>query len=288
MNRILPVLWLLPIIGIAACQSALIMSEPDGIRETPVPLQDHTGILEEIHSECFISVDIEIWEDANANGIREGGERPISGVEVGFYRSYNPSIPEITDTSQAGHAMLDFIIGREDDCDLAGHEVKIIELPPGYLAPVIDIDLGDVDNESQGVQISFGLIPDSSEGPNLEEELQAGECFRSILVEVWEDSNGNGLWDQEEVPVEDISIGLLPPGYRLSELTGEDLASTSAQGKANFGFFVLGDGCDLTGYRLLLLATPAGFWSPDNQVVDLGEIDTGAETLRFAFALIPD
>lgn len=118
------------------------------------------------------------------------------------------------------------------------------------------------------------------------EEEPISECFFSVEIEIWEDGDGDGLRGADEEPIEGARFGFFRPNYDKGEtLASYDMATSSAQGKAELGFIVAGDDCDLSGYRVMLLVTPAGYKFPDNPIFDLGDVDAAGGTLNISIGL---
>jgi hypothetical protein len=78
-----------------------------------------------------------------------------------------------------------------------------------------------------------------------------GECFFSATVEVWEDTNGDGVRDSGEEPLPDIQVITLYNG-----LTERSDQRTSAAGTAAVG--AISRSCEWDRYQVMVVA-PAGY-----------------------------
>ena len=238
-------------------------------------------------TECFRGIYGEVWEDRNADGLRSADEPPLEGVRVALLDpdgGYGPDDSLLT--TPQGTAEFGFVL-REGGCDLTGYSFGVLFPPPGYLIPDAPISLAEMDEGATNLKVGIGLVPDPQPGPTPEGQLPAGQCFRGVFIEAWEDANGNGLRDLGEWPVHRVNVGLVRPGETLQQgLLTNDEVDTTLQGYAQLGFVVAGPDCDLAGYRLLIMRTPAGIQLPENPVVDLAAIDTGDETLQVKIGLM--
>ncbi len=111
-------------------------------------------------SECFPTVRAFVWEDLDADGERDEGERPLGQVEVRLFRGTGGT--QGTDfsgvTRGSGEADIRAIIAG-DDC-LEGY-FAVLTLPNGYISTTperVDLTGFDYPNDT----LSFGLQPTDS------------------------------------------------------------------------------------------------------------------------------
>jgi|GEM_PF-2626583 len=112
-----------------------------------------------------------------------------------------------------------------------------------------------------------------------------GECFESADVTVWEDTNGDGVHDADEPPVEGIEIvafwtGVGTPGILQT-------ATTSVDGVAKLGFIMGGQNdCSGKGIQVGVMTVTGGYRMPSNPAIEMSEVK--ANNGRVEFGLVPD
>lgn len=167
-----------------------------------------------------------VWLDANGNGIQDAGEEGFPGVSV--YNDNDPSV-QLAITGPDG---------TYQTPSLGGSTTLLFEDPTGFDFTLQDQgsnDDVDSDVNGSGVSDSFfaaiffpppvidaGLIPLSSLPGESQEEESTDTA--SISGFVWIDGNTNGLQDESEAPLPDVSVDLMDSDNNLvsDTATGPD------------------------------------------------------------------
>ena len=174
-------------------------------------------------SGCQLTVGDFVWEDLNMNGIQDGGEPGKAGVTVTLqiFDLANPdevlsSFTTTTDSDGAYQFVLDSSNAPED-FDYA----VVFELPDGYVFSPADAnesdssfessDDSDVVDASGSTRKFEGEIPGVINSPNTVTTIDAGMyrlVYHQIGDFVWEDLNGNGMQDNGEPGIGELSVTL--------------------------------------------------------------------------------
>jgi hypothetical protein len=102
-------------------------------------------------------------------------------------------------------------------------------------------------------------------------------CQDRILIEVWNDLDGDGEWDEPEPPVEGALIILA----RQDDPQQDNIQTqTNSEGQAYFGGFEMA-GCDPLGYQILFARSVSGFAFPQDPAVDLNNFDMLEDVVQF-------
>jgi len=146
------------------------------------------------------SIGDKVWEDSNANGIQDSGEKGVSNVRVKLLKSCTTEIAT-TKTNANGNYIFNNI--SPDNYCIS------FELPNGYI--VTDKDIGVDDKKDSDV--------DSSSMKTSTTDIVAGEADMSwdmgiyklatIGDKVWIDSNSDGLQNASEKGQSGITVELL-------------------------------------------------------------------------------
>lgn len=196
--------------------------------------------------ECFVTVPATVFVDADATTERD--EEAIAGVPVALFEPSDPSEPfESGWTGPDGHVEFHFIWAG--DCDLPGFVLTLTAVPEGYVAPTIAVDMSDF----AGDPIRFPLLPK----PDLAAATGGDPCYVEADVSVWEDVDGDGVRDPDELPMRDVTVGFIRSG---EEFPTYDLRTTGYDGTTKLGFVLGGpDGCEPDGHRIGVIRPPSGF-----------------------------
>ncbi|MFQ5401212.1 MAG: SdrD B-like domain-containing protein, partial [Anaerolineae bacterium] len=201
-----------------------------------------------------------VWEDANTNGIQDGGETGIAGVNVNLYDGTGGLVGSAsTDTN--GYYGFDRLTPGD-------YFVEFV-LPTGY----------QFTPQDQGTDDSVDSDANTSDGRTNVTNLIAGEndtswdagLYRpaSIGDYIWEDSNLNGIQEFGEFGIAGVSV-LLRDG------TGGLVASTVTDGNGFYLFTNL-----MPGYYNIEVVPPTSnyrFTLPDQGSDDLSDSDVDPNT----------
>ena len=174
-----------------------------------------------------------LWVDANSNGVQDADEDGVNGVEVSLYDSESNFLSSKTTESfngEAGYYLFENIS--------AGSYYISFDIPDGYTATVPNI--GGNDASDSDITDVFGKGTTSlftlSSGED-ELDIDGGIVLSSSIGDyVWEDTNADGIQDNNEPGAEGISVSLLDASGSLLSTT-----TTDANGKYLFGDLVAGD-----------------------------------------------
>jgi len=122
-----------------------------------------------------------VFDDANGNGLRDDGEAGIPGVTV--------TLDEETSTITDEYGRYAFTVEASADV----HWVVETD-PTGYFSTTPNVVYVDVDL-SEGYRVDFGDTSTDSE-------------FAVICGTVFDDMDGDGVWDDDEVGIPDVSVTL--------------------------------------------------------------------------------
>ncbi|MGD8822633.1 MAG: hypothetical protein PVG63_05980 [Anaerolineales bacterium] len=111
--------------------------------------------------------------------------------------------------------------------------------------------------------------------------VDEGPCMDRVLVEVWNDLDGDGEIDPGEPPVPDALIILARQGAPTEE---NIQTQTNAEGRAYFGAFEM-DNCSPEGYEVLFARSVPGFAFPENPAFRLDGFDMLHDTVYFGLQL---
>ncbi len=203
-----------------------------------------------------------VFEDTNDNGIQDAGEPGIEGVEVTLMVTYpDGSVVTLTDVTDAtGHYIFENLLLDEDydgsgtyATPMAGggdepyYEIKVITPPADYLPATEDVnadgnDLEDADdpNGVQGIADQGATDTTPQADPN-DEPTHLSYDFGFIPVPaslgnyVWIDENEDGLQDEGEVGIPNVTVNLTddmgnPVGSMTTDTEGGYLFSDLAPG----------------------------------------------------------
>jgi uncharacterized repeat protein (TIGR01451 family) len=168
----------------------------------PVSGTVYTGDFGDVNEAVVATIYGYVFEDANGNGIKDSGEPGIPGVDVWLDQT-------ITDTTNAD-GLYSFATAVS-----ATHTVTE-EQPSGYFSTTPDevhlaVKLG------QNYRVDFGDASD-----------KAG--FSAIYGTVFEDSNSDGLWDDTEIGLTNVTVTLSITKSLVTDLYGRYTFSTTITG----------------------------------------------------------
>lgn len=171
-----------------------------------------------------------VWEDANGNGIQDGGELGLAAVNVDLLDSALSAVSSAV-TSAAGAFSF---------TGLTPGTYTLRFTPPSGAYQVTPAHAGtnaalDSDADPSGNTAAFTLVS----GSNIS-DLDAGYVQQATLGDlVWEDTNGNGLQDSGEPGLAGVDVRLLDgSGATLTTTTTGSLGAWS-HGPVNPGTYQL-------------------------------------------------
>jgi len=177
---------------------------------TSVPLtilQDQ--LLQDIDAGVFINTTVIgglVWDDTNANGIYDNNEESVEGIDVRMYdantglllasKTTGSKGAYLFDRVQQGNVFLGFI-------NLDGYTFSEYLASPNE---TINSNVEDIDSgRTNQFQINFG-----DELLNLNAGIQKEQANNSGVINgfVWEDMNGDGVFNSGDVPTNDVVVTL--------------------------------------------------------------------------------
>ncbi len=244
----------------------------------------------------------QVWEDTNNNGIFDGGEAGIPGVEVCLFRDdNNDNIPD-------GAAIATFITnagGSYVFVDLfPGNYIVGATTPAGFVRSAVnggDPD-NDIDNDNNGLS-DFGgktignaitLTSGGEPGGNLNITYDFGfvpvpPALLTLGNYVWLDANNNGIADPGESGIPDTEVCLFKDDNNDNIPDGAVIATVNTNASGLYEFSNL-----LPGNYIVAVTTPTGTVSssvnggdPDNNIDndDNGLAAAGGKTYGNAITL---
>ncbi|MBL8119000.1 MAG: carboxypeptidase regulatory-like domain-containing protein, partial [Anaerolineae bacterium] len=175
------------------------------------------------------SIGDRVWDDANDNGLQDGGESGVQNVTVTLYDGTGTQVGSATTTNASGNYSFTNLV--------PGDYYVVFTLPSGYAFSRLDQggdDTTDSDaNRTTGRTVTTTLIP----GEN-DTSWDAGiMLLASIGDRVWNDANDNGVQDGGETGVQNVTV-------TLYDGTGTQVGSpttTNSTGNYSFTNLVPGD-----------------------------------------------
>jgi len=174
-----------------------------------------------------------VWYDVNSNGIQDGGETGVSGVEITLGRDTNVDgtvdmILQSTQTDSNGYYQF---------CDiLPDFSVYMeIDVPAGKLLTLRNVSGSTEANDSDFDIVSYNVGPIRLTANQVNNDWDAGlvdppTCTLGDLV--WYDTNANGIQDSGEVGVPGMHVKLHPDNACLDT----EIGSTTTDSNGNYHF----------------------------------------------------
>ncbi len=225
-----------------------------------------------------------VFEDTNDNGIQDAGEPGIEGVTVTMMITYpDGSVVTLTDETDAtGHYIFENLL-LDENYDGTGayatpmvgggdepyFEIKVLETPTGYQPATEDVNADGNDAEDadplSGVQgiADQGATDTTTQADPTDEPTHLTYDFGFIPTPaslgnyVWIDENQDGLQDQGEVGIGNVTVN-------LTDAAGNPVASTVTDTDGGYLFSDLAPGT----YTVTVDETtlPANMTQTDNPV----------------------
>ena len=173
-----------------------------------------------------------VFEDSNGNGVQDSGEIGIPNVEI----TLDGTLSTTTDNNG------DYFFATDVD---GVHTVVETDLAGYFSTTPNEVHVTVVTGQGESYEVNFGDAPN-------------GSGFASILGTVFEDLDGDGQWDADELGLANITITL------------DDVISTTTDQYGSYSFSTL-----VTGTHKVVESDPVGYFSTTpNEVhvnVSLGE-----------------
>ncbi|SUK67285.1 Ser-Asp rich fibrinogen/bone sialoprotein-binding protein SdrD [Staphylococcus aureus] len=160
-----------------------------------------------------------VWEDTNKDGIQQDSESGISGVKVTLKGKDGETI-ETKATDDQGKYLFENVTKGEYTIEF--------ETPEGYKPT--EIGKGDADKDSNGTSAKVTVDKDDI-------TIDSGfyKPTYSLGDKVWEDTNKNGIQDEDEKGIKGVKV-------TLKDSTGEELDTTVTNDKGEYEFKDLPNG----------------------------------------------
>ena len=173
-----------------------------------------------------------VWDDANGDGIQDGGESGHAGVTVELWQSGGGAADQTTTTDANGDYSFSGVAN-------GNYYVKFI-LPSGYtFSPKYANSATDPTGSANDsdADISTGQTDVFAYSGTSTEDIDAG-IYRQIGDEVWLDSDSDGLQDSGEPSLGGITVRLWNAGADMAIGGGDDsLEQTTVSSAGNsYGF----------------------------------------------------
>ncbi|WP_353436901.1 SdrD B-like domain-containing protein, partial [Staphylococcus coagulans] len=160
-----------------------------------------------------------VWEDTNKDGIQQDGESGISDVKVTLKGKDGQTI-ETKTTDDQGKYLFENVAKGEYTIEF--------ETPQGYTPTVTG--KGELDKDSNGTSAEITVT---------QNDLTIDSGFYkptySLGDRVWEDTNKNGIQDEDEKGIKGVKV-------TLKDSTGEELDTTVTNDKGEYEFKDLPNG----------------------------------------------
>lgn len=241
-------------------------------------------IAQPIIGVCSLNLGNLVWVDLNANGYKDAGEPPVSGVTVNLYADANgDNVPDgaslattVTDASGVyGFTNLP-----------AGNYIVGVTLPNGFTNSLTPASGGttnsDVDNDNNGfttvgnevrsvyVTLSVGGEP-TGDGDGANGNLTMDFGLKGPLALgnfVWVDLNNNGIYDSGEPTYAGATVKLYADANGDNTPDGAALATTTTDANGLYSFSNLAPGNYIVGVTIptnyVAGATTATSSNPNN------------------------
>lgn len=159
-----------------------------------------------------------VWEDTNGNGLQDTGESGLGGVTVNLYDEGNNLIATTTSNSNGYYEFSNLLSGTYvvQFTERSGYQFTLFK---AGLDPTKDSDANPNDNgKSDPIFISPGEI---------ETSIDCGQSlvpteFGAIGDFIWNDLNKNGIQDNGELGLSDVTVNLLDGSENFIATTTSD------------------------------------------------------------------
>ncbi|WP_144876164.1 SdrD B-like domain-containing protein [Microbacterium sp. 1.5R] len=188
------------------------------------------------------SIGDRVWRDEDRDGVQDAGEPGVPGVTVVLRGADGAEVARVVTDADGAYGF--------DDLPLGEYSVEFADLPDGVtLSPQGRGDDSAEDSDADpatGRTAAVVLTADDPDRPDIDAGLMPE--VGSIATRVWEDTDADGIQDDGEPGVPDVTV-------ILSEADGPEVARTSsdADGRVVFDDLRFGD------YELEIAGVPDEF-----------------------------
>ena len=196
-----------------------------------------------------VDVEIEVFNDFNSNGIRDDEEEGIKGVKIRLETSNknNRKFHPITDLGNRGNAHVELVSDETgkviftkvpQDMKL---RARVLEAPPGAIPTTRNAkknkeEEADSDLRNDGTTDEFYTKGDD-DGYLTKVDL-GYRMPETVIVRVWDDTDGDGKQDKGEIGIPDVKLQLITDKQKqpLADYGGNShlVVSTDKEGLATF------------------------------------------------------
>jgi SdrD B-like domain/Secretion system C-terminal sorting domain len=161
-----------------------------------------------------------VWNDANANGIQDAGEKGLPGVKVTLYDGTGAAIGTAITDENGKYQINDIVPGT-------GFTIVFDNLPVGSIFTTENIAGSTAANGSDANQITGGTQPFTLVGGQHLPDVDAGIIPQAYIGSfIWNDINNDGIFDANEKPVPGVSVTVFdalgnPVGTAVSDANGQ-------------------------------------------------------------------
>lgn len=214
--------------------------------ENPDVMTIDAGLVQNPVEEVLGSIGDRVWYDTNRNGIQDEGEESAQGVTVTLKDAEGNDVSTTTTDAEGNYLFSDLV--------LADYSVVFSDLPEGFGLTQQDAgenDEADSDANEDGATTVVSLTEENPDNMTLDAglvEIEQEVVLGSIGDKVWDDTNKNGIQDEGEAPVSDVTVTLL-------DSEGNEVATTVTDENGNYLFPDL----DLGDYTVVFSNLPEGF-----------------------------
>jgi hypothetical protein len=213
---------------VSVFDSNLSDADNDGIKDPCDPDDDNDGILDDSDKYPLDSLNngqavilTYVWDDLNGDGIQDPNEPPVAGTEVGLYAKFFKCIGRAVTDSSGQAAFFDLNSHKGVWLRYKRNSGEAFTYSNRGNNNQLDSDVGQIFGFSQRIRISGNQIID---------DVDAGIWSPgSIEAYVWNDQNGDGIQDSNEVAIPGVPVKLT--GWFNSTI---DQVVTDSSGIAHF------------------------------------------------------
>ncbi|WBS05556.1 carboxypeptidase regulatory-like domain-containing protein [Pseudoduganella sp. SL102] len=212
--------------GNGSTAQVTLSSGQDAVFEAPANLQ-------------LGSIASTVWEDANANGVRDSGETGIAGASVSLVDARGNTVATTTTDEQGNYAFTTAV---------GNYSVQVAK-PAGYAFTGQNVganDAIDSDVNAAGASATFAVKANATVDP-ADAGLYRGA---SLGNKVWYDCDGDGIQDAGESGIQGAKVTLL-------DAAGKALSSTVTNASGSYAFTGLKPGTYSVQFDTSAL--PAGY-----------------------------
>lgn len=203
-------------------------ADNDGIKDPCDPDDDNDGIPDVLDKYPLDSTNngsavilTYVWDDLNGDGIQDSNEPPVAGTEVGLYAKFFKCIGRAITDSSGQAAFFDLSAHKGVWLRYRRNSGEAFTYSNRGNNNQLDSDVGQIFGFSSRIRINGNQIID---------HVDAGIWSPgSIEAYVWNDQNGDGIQDSNEVAIPGVPVKLL--GWFNSTI---DQVVTDSAGIAHF------------------------------------------------------